>query len=455
MDQGRTYYSTRDLLMMAALAALGGVAGTYINAIGDIFQSVLGFAGTTQWAAGLHVVWLTLAVGLTRKQGAGTLTGILKGGVELLTGNTHGLLVVLVDVVAGLLVDLGFLPFRRKDSLLAYCLAGGLAAASNVFVFQLFAAVPTDTLAFQAMLLVGGMAAVSGVLFAGVLGWALLNGLRRAGVVKDQPAPAASMGRRLYPLFLVVVALLAAALTLFLREALRGPATVQIGGAVEAPYAYPAQHGDIPEITGEGRLNEVTRRFSGVPLQELIAQARPRAGAEMVLIEASDGYTFFVSMDEVQQNGNLALSVQGEREDAAYSLVGAENSKAWVRGVTRLTVVGGARLEVTGALETPGDFDPDAWQFGMDSTRLDLGDGPRKYQGAPLGSVLRQMAPQAGASTVVIYTEGQALRLALAEVLEDNDLRLFTAFQGEDVAFALARMDGEVLAYPVTRVEVE
>jgi ABC-type thiamin/hydroxymethylpyrimidine transport system permease subunit/DMSO/TMAO reductase YedYZ molybdopterin-dependent catalytic subunit len=455
MDQRQTYYSTRDLLMMAALAALGGVASTYVNAIGDVFQSVLGFAGTTQWAAGLHVVWLTLAVGLTRKQGAGTLTGLLKGGVELLTGNTHGLLVVLVDIVAGLLVDLGFLPFRRKDSLPAYCLAGGLASASNVFVFQLFAAVPTDTLAFQAMLLVGGMAALSGVLFAGVLGWALLNGLRRAGVVKDQPEPAAPMGRRIYPLFLLVVALLAAALTLFLRQALRGPATVEVGGAVEAPYQYPTQNGDIPEITGEGRLNEVTRRFSGVLLAELLARAEPQEGAEMVLIEASDGYTFFVSMGEVRENKNLALSAQGEGEDTSYSVVGAENSKAWVRGVTRLTVTGGARLEVTGALEMPGDYDPDAWQFGMDSTTLDLGEGPRKYQGAPLGAVLNQMEPQADASAVVIHTEGQPVRLPLEEVLGDKDVRLFTAFQGADVTFALARMDGQVLAYPVTHIEVE
>jgi ABC-type thiamin/hydroxymethylpyrimidine transport system permease subunit/DMSO/TMAO reductase YedYZ molybdopterin-dependent catalytic subunit len=455
MEQSSRHFSTRDLLMMAALAALGGVASTYINAVGDVFQSIFGFAGTTQWAAGLHVLWLTLAVGLTRKQGAGTVTGILKGGVELLTGNTHGLLVVLVDVVAGLLVDLGFLPFRKKDSLLAYCLAGGLASASNVFVFQLFAALPADTLAFQAMLLVGSMAALSGVLFAGVLGWGLLNGLRRAGVVKDQAAPAAPLGRRIYPLFLLVVALLAVALALFVRQALRGPATVHVGGAVEAPYDYPTQHGDIPQITGEGRLNEVTRRFSGAPLQEIIARAGPPEGAEMVLIEASDGYTFFVSMDEVRENENLALSAQGEGEEASYSVVGAENSKAWVRGVTQLTVVGGTRLEVAGALGMPGDFDPDAWQFGMDSTSLDLGQGPRKYQGAPLGAVLRQMEPRAGASAVVIYTTTGSIRLTLEEVLDNNDIRLFTAFQGADVTFALAHMDGQVLAHPVTGIEVE
>ncbi|MGD8905233.1 MAG: ECF transporter S component, partial [Anaerolineae bacterium] len=210
MTQRRTYFTTRDLLMMAALAALGGVVSTYVNAVGDVFQSIFGFAGTTQWAAGLHVLWLTLAVGLTRKQGAGTITGLLKGGVELLTGNTHGLLVVLVDVVAGLLVDLGFLPFRKKDSLAAYCLAGGLASASNVFVFQLFASVPSDTLAYWALLLVAGVAALSGVLFAGLLSHGLLNALRRAGVVKDAaPAPMGSA----YPVFLLVAALLTVVLT--------------------------------------------------------------------------------------------------------------------------------------------------------------------------------------------------------------------------------------------------
>ena len=42
MKQKKYYYTTRDLLLMAALAALGGIASTYINFIGDFFQSVLG-----------------------------------------------------------------------------------------------------------------------------------------------------------------------------------------------------------------------------------------------------------------------------------------------------------------------------------------------------------------------------------------------------------------------------
>jgi energy-coupling factor transport system substrate-specific component len=455
----RYYFTIRDLLMMAALAALGGVVSTYVNAIGDFFQSILGFAGTTQWAAGLHVLWLTLAVGLTGKQGAGTVTGILKGVVELLSGNTHGLLVVLVDIVAGLLVDLGFLPFRNKDSLPAYALAGGLASASNVFVFQLFASLPADVLAYGAMLLVGGGAFVSGVLFAGLLGQVLLNALRRAGVVKDRPP--VPMSRPVYPIFLASAAVLMLALGIYLRQALRGPATIHVGGAVQVPYDYPLEHGDIPLITAEATLRNVTARYSGVPVRELVDRAQPQPNASLLLIQASDGYAFFVSMDEVRENESLLLAPQGKGEDASYNIVGPRNSKAWVRGVEEMSVIGAAALEVTGALEHPSPYDPDDWQFEMDSTSLDVGEGPKKYQGTPLGQVLQAMNPRPEATTVLLYApalnaaegNGEPVSMPLADVLGD-DLRIFTVIGGTDVSFAVARMDGEVILSKITHIEV-
>ena len=452
MSQRRYHFTTRDLLMMAALAAMGGVTSTYVNAVGDIFQSVTGFAGTTQWAAGLHVLWLTLAVGLTRKQGAGTITGLLKGGVELLTGNTHGLLVVLVDVVAGLLVDLGFLPFRKKDSLAAYCLAGGLAAASNVFVFQLFASVPADTLAYWALLLVAAVAFLSGVLFAGVLAQALVNTLRRAGVVKDSPP--IPMSCRVYLLFLVGAALLTVALTLFLRQALRGPTTVHVGGAVEAVYDYPLENDDIVEVTAEGTLSNVTANYTGVPVRDLVARAGPQAAASLLLLRASDGYAFFVSMEEVEENDGLLLSLQSAEEDSSYNIVGAQNSKAWVRGVSELVVVGAATLEVRGALDQPTLYDPDDWQFEMDAVQLKIGESSEKYQGVSLAKVLGAMPLSPDARTVVLATGEAEVSIPLAEVMGNDDLRIFTVIEANSISFALATMDGQVVADPILSIEV-
>ncbi|MBN1887277.1 MAG: hypothetical protein JW850_04785, partial [Thermoflexales bacterium] len=363
---------------------------------------------------------------------------------------------------AGLLVDLGFLPFRKKDSLAAYCLAGGLASASNVFAFQLFASVPTDTLAYWALLLVAGVAFLSGVLFAGVLSRGLLNALRRAGVVKD--APPAPMGRRVYPIFLLGAAVLAVVLAVYLRGALRGPATVHIGGVVDAPYDYPAEHGELSTTTAEGTLREVTGTYEGIPVRELLALARPQPGASLLLVRAGDGYSFFIGLDEVRDNDALLLSPQGKADgasadgasgdEASYNIVGALNSKAWVRGVEELVVIGGYTLEVSGTLDAPVPYNPDDWQFDMDSTRLDLGDGPLKLQGVPLGKVLAAMQPQAGATTVMVHTGGEPLSLPLADLLADDDLRLFTVIGEDDLSFALARMDGEVLAVQVERIEV-
>jgi DMSO/TMAO reductase YedYZ molybdopterin-dependent catalytic subunit len=199
----------------------------------------------------------------------------------------------------------------------------------------------------------------------------------------------------------------------------------------------------------------VTAQYHGVPVRDLLARAQPRPGASLVLVRATDGYAFFLGMDEVRDNDALLLSPQGEGDEASYNLVGAMNSKAWVRSVEELVVVGAATLEVSGALDAAGPYDPDDWQFDMDSTRLDLGDGPRKLQGVPLGEVLAAMKPQARAETVLLHTGGEPLSVSLADVLADEDIRLFTVIGEANVTFALARMDGEVLAAEVTGIEVK
>jgi len=448
MQKARYYFSTRDLLMMAALAALGGVAGTYISAAGRVINSLIGIPGSMQWAAGLHVLWLTLAVGLTGKPGAGTVTGILKGFVELLTGNPHGLLVVLVDIVAGILVDVGFVAFRDKDRLPGYLLAGGLASLSNVIIFQVFAVLPADILSYGAILLLSVVAGLSGVVFAGFLGHTLMRTLRRTGVVKDRPAP--PIHRRTYTILLISAALLAGALFIYLRGTLRGSAEIPIEGAVNAPYTYPQEHGDIPTVTAGDAV-----RYTGISVRELIARAQPHADAGLLLVQATDGYAFFISMKEVQENNNLLLASQGKGDEAAYDIVGAANTKAQVRGVSKLTVIAATTLEITGALGKPAPFDPDDWQFQMDSTTLDMGNGPQKLQGTSLAKVLQALEPAADATTVILHTDGDPVTLPLSDVLGSDDVRIFTVISTDRITFAVAQMSGIVIAPQIIRIEVK
>ena len=223
MSQPRNhFFSLHELLMMAALAALGGVTGSALSniraAVHAIFPSPIGM----QPLAGIHVLWLVLAVGLVRKPGVATITGLLAGTVELLSGNPHGLLVILYSLFAGISVDVVWLLLGARDHLVAYMLAGGVGATSNVAILTVTASLPTQGAVITAVALLAGIAFVSGVFLAGLLGWWLLRTLRVAGVIGAQPQNSLVTERRTRPRFAVfgaVIVLAGSAIYLALARA--------------------------------------------------------------------------------------------------------------------------------------------------------------------------------------------------------------------------------------------
>ena len=111
---------------------------------------------------------------------------------------------------------------------------------------------------------------------------------------------------------------IAGALTLYLQEALRGAPTIYVGGDVHTAYAYP----DIPDdMSDEATVGEMDLEM--MLLRDVIDWANPHADASLVLIRATDGYAFFISMDEIRTNDQLVLSAQREGEKLSYNIVGA------------------------------------------------------------------------------------------------------------------------------------
>ena len=74
---------------------------------------------------------------------------------------------------------------------------------------------------------------------------------------------------------------------------------------------------------------------------------------------------------------------------------------------------------------------------------------------APLTQVLAALIPDPGATTVTFHTGTTPTSLPLDEITRDDDIRIFTVIDGDQVAFAVARMNGDLIAYPVTRIEVQ
>ena len=115
------YFSTRDLLVIAVLAALGGVLSTYVSYLANMINHLVGVPfGAGNVVAGLHVLWLLLMIAITRKIGSGLIGGAVKGFVEFITGNPHGIVVVVISTIEGIGAEVGYWPFRKYRTVCLY-----------------------------------------------------------------------------------------------------------------------------------------------------------------------------------------------------------------------------------------------------------------------------------------------------------------------------------------------
>jgi len=455
MKKNQFYFSTRDLMMMAALAALGGVASTYINFIGDFFQSLLGFAGTTQWAAGLHVIWIMLAAAIVRKPGAAAMTGILKGFVEFLSGNTHGLLVLIVGILAGLIVDVVLLPNRGKQPGILFFLAAGLASASNIFVFQFFASIPEDILTFFAILFTSGIAFSSGILFGGVVVHSLLVSLRKIGILNDQEPIDNNVESAWVAIILSAAVLFVIGAGLFYYRQLSNNNGISVEGSVKQSFTFPEEATDIGLVEIEAELNGVKRRYSGYPLVELVELAGPIDASSLVQISSEDGYNFFIPLEEIYENPHLILAVQDVGGNISYNIVGAKSSKAWVRGVNELKVIASNTLEIKGQIKNPFTFLPSEWQNEMDSSSINLGANRVKLQGVALRALWEHAQPNNNSNRMAVNSESQMVELTLNEFAGDDEIRIFTYLDKKGMEFILAKINGEVILRNVDSIEIK
>ena len=110
----------------------------YVGYLAHLINHLFGVPfGAGQVAAGLHIYWLVLIFLIVRKSGTPTLAGLIKGIVELFSGGSHGIIIIGVSLIQGLILDL-VLPFDRlRDFKPNIAIAAGLSSCSNVIIFQL------------------------------------------------------------------------------------------------------------------------------------------------------------------------------------------------------------------------------------------------------------------------------------------------------------------------------
>ncbi|MFX1319839.1 MAG: ECF transporter S component [Promethearchaeota archaeon] len=330
------YFTTRDLVTIAVLSALGGALSTFVSYIGQLFNAAVGTPfGAGQFLSGLHVFWIILAAGLIRKTGAATATGLLKGFVEFFTGSTHGIIVVLISLIQGLIIDIGFYAIKQQDSLPIWTLIGGFAAASNVIVFQLFffSGAP---LIFLALLVI--LAFASGIIFAGYFGHAttllvLESRIYRRAATMNTVTPK-SPWRRLGPyrlsalIFLIVIAFGASLYAVFVWRPVLDSLSCEVVGQVSHPFRFSYFSYSSQEVTIEAELiGSVThlppQNYTGIPLPVILADAQPATSATTLQVISYDGYRATFNLTAVLSDSEIILVI-----DDGLRLV-AKNYPGW------------------------------------------------------------------------------------------------------------------------------
>ncbi len=346
---------TRQIVMIAVLSALGGSLSTFVGYLGNLVNLTLGVPfGAGQFMAGLHVFWIVLMRVLVPRTGVGTMGGVLKGTVEMFTGSTHGIVVVIVSLIQGVIIDIAGMIARNDQDLngnsrVVWWLGAGIASASNVIVFQLFYFAGAPDLYIMVISL---LAFCSGIIFAGFFAWETLEFLNDAGLTQDRfPSIRTELpekGRKsvLYRRNIPAVALilfLVVGVTYYVgvvRPLIADPYSCDVVGLVENPYSFNIETYSGTTVTIEAELigaytHLPAANYTGVLLSMILQPATPLPEATGLRVIARDGYQVEFDLTDVMNDDRLLLTINN---DGLWLIAAEYDGSLWVRQVFTLQV---------------------------------------------------------------------------------------------------------------------
>jgi energy-coupling factor transport system substrate-specific component len=173
-------YTTRDVVVMAALIAIGGVAKAYWGQLRMVLESAFGPYAEFIIGPGFYI-WGILACNLVRKPLSGVISMTIGSAVEILAGNPFGLPVFLFNFWEGFGPDISYnFIFRNKRYNLLVAIVGGILSADlglvyGWFYFGFSQLPPLAFIIYVVEVTLSGVA-------AGIIGYYLAKALERIGV---------------------------------------------------------------------------------------------------------------------------------------------------------------------------------------------------------------------------------------------------------------------------------
>lgn len=168
-------FSTRDLVIIAILAALGIAIKPVVVPIAHMIAAPFFIPGGA-FAGGLYMMWLVVGMGIVGKRGTATLIALVQALLVMITGvpGSWGVMSLVIYTLPGVVMDLGLLLVRHRACCLRCCfLAGMLANVTGTLAVSMVMLLPTIPL-----LLALCTAALSGGV-GGIIAWEILKQLHR------------------------------------------------------------------------------------------------------------------------------------------------------------------------------------------------------------------------------------------------------------------------------------
>ena len=176
-------YTTRDIVILAVIAAIAGVINTGTGNVWYLANSSLGplggaaLQGAFMWAYVL-VMWLV------RKPGAALLLGIIETAVEILMGNASGVGTLGWGLFQGIGLEavMAMTGYRKFDLITAMCAGAAASQFGTVWTAILFGWDPATA---RDVWLAIPINLISGAVISGLLGYLLARAIGRTGLVRS------------------------------------------------------------------------------------------------------------------------------------------------------------------------------------------------------------------------------------------------------------------------------
>jgi len=179
-------YTTRDIVYMGMLIALGGVFKAYWGQARMMIEAVFGPYAVFVISPGFYI-WAIFACHLVRRPFSGTISMVLGGVVEILAGNPFGIPVLMFNFWEGFGPDVSYnfiFKNKRYDIWVAF-VGGTLSALFGLWYGWLYFGF--SQLPFWAFV-VYVLEVIAGGLISAVLGYGILRVLEAVGVKPPKPA---------------------------------------------------------------------------------------------------------------------------------------------------------------------------------------------------------------------------------------------------------------------------